>query len=116
VGYRFELWRHGFIGTAEASPLLAARRRILALLQTRPLKETIMTRFTNDNTEGYAPSDLRALNTAWNSLPCVVLDEDADIGAKSMLDHVSEQLLYSYDRGLRGEALVAFYYRAGAGI
>jgi hypothetical protein len=75
-----------------------------------------MTRFTDDNTNGYDASDLAALNAAWNTLPCLVLDEDADIGAQSMLDHVSEQLLYSYDRGLRGEALVAFYYAKEDGI
>jgi hypothetical protein len=75
-----------------------------------------MTRFTDDNTDGYDADDLRALNAAWDSLPCVVLDEDTDIGAQSMLDHVSEQLLCSYDRGLRGDALVAFYYAKEDGI
>jgi hypothetical protein len=70
-----------------------------------------MAYFTHDNTSGYDDADLAALNAAWNSLPCVVLDEEQDdIATKSMLDHISEELLFHYDQGLRGDALVAFYY------
>jgi hypothetical protein len=75
-----------------------------------------MTKFAEDNTEGYDAEDLKMLNAAWQSLPCVVLDEDDDIGARSMLDHIAERLLVEYDRGKRGEALVAFYYAAVDGI
>lgn len=73
-------------------------------------------RFTPDNTSGYSAADLKVLNAAWNSLPCVVLDEDADIGAQSMLDHISQELLHAYDQGRRGEALLAFYYDEEDGI
>lgn len=69
-----------------------------------------MAYFRTDNTQGYDADDLEALNSAWNSLPCVVLDEDDDITTKSMLDHISSELLFRYDHGLRGDALVAFYY------
>lgn len=69
-----------------------------------------MAYFRTDNTEGYDADDLAALNCAWQSLPCVVLDEEDDIATKSMLDHISAELLAAYDRGLRGNALVAFYY------
>ena len=70
-----------------------------------------MTRFTQDNTDGYDAADLKALNAAWDSLPISVAD-DTDIAVKSLQDHISEELLASYDRGLRGEMLLAFYYDA----
>ena len=68
--------------------------------------------FRPDNTEGYSRDDLRALNAAWDSLPISVADDWED-AVKSIQDHVAARLLAAYDRGLRGEELVAFYYREG---
>lgn len=67
-----------------------------------------MTRFTDQNTEGYDVTDLAALNDALAR----VLAKHADWLAsanedvrKSYEDHVSERLLAAYDVGKRGNAL-----------
>ncbi|HEY2418842.1 MAG TPA: hypothetical protein VGH84_13040 [Steroidobacteraceae bacterium] len=69
-----------------------------------------MAHFTHDNTNGYDDADLALLNRAYASLPVTVTDEDETIDSKSVCDYCAEQLLFAYDQGKRGDALVAWYY------
>ena len=71
--------------------------------------------FRGDNTDGYTAKDLEALNVAWESLPISVADAD-DIAVASVQKHIMTALMEHYDRGLRGEALIEFYYAAEDGI
>jgi hypothetical protein len=61
--------------------------------------------FRADNTEGYSTEDLALLNAAWASLGISVFDEEED-AVLSVQDHVAAELLFHFDRGLRGAALV----------
>lgn len=71
-----------------------------------------MKRFRADNTEGYTPNDLAALNWAFDRVmtrkrPIHRDDSELDhIVYKSWQDHVAEELLYLFDRGLRDSALI----------
>lgn len=59
-----------------------------------------MTRFTTDNTESYSKNQLADLNAAFevrmSELRCQGIDVDAD-DAKSLRDHVAEQVLADFD-------------------
>lgn len=68
-----------------------------------------MARFTDQNTEGYSASALTELNTAFErvcELGDLPTDHPSDFGMGSLADHIAETLLFSYDRGLRGKALI----------
>lgn len=60
-----------------------------------------MARFTMDNTEGYTTAQLADLNAAYSvrvaELRCQRVDVDSD-AAKSLLDHVAERVLATFDR------------------
>jgi len=73
-----------------------------------------MTRFRQDNTQGYDAADLTELNSAWEQITSHggYALEDGDDASKSMLDNWSETLLSEYDSGKRGESLVAWFYAA----
>ena len=69
-------------------------------------------RFTAMNTEGYSTADLAALNDAWEQITShgAPSDDSDAMEDHSLLSNWSEQLLYAYDMGKRGEALTAWFY------
>jgi hypothetical protein len=70
-------------------------------------------RFRQDNTEGYSDADLAALNAAFEEIMNANADLWAndtspgrDLAFKSWQDNVAEELLFRYDQGRRGDALL----------
>ena len=68
-------------------------------------------RFARDNTEGYTPAELTMLNAAWHRMAVSTMDETSD--DKSLMDHVAEELLFHFDQGARGDALILAVRAAG---
>lgn len=64
-----------------------------------------MTRFRQDNTDGYSDADLAALNEAFDEIVSANYDYRHDANCKSWQDSVAEKLLARYDNGVRGDAL-----------
>ena len=54
-----------------------------------------MTRFTNQNTEGYSDAELGELNRRFDA-ECTRIDPD-DSMSGSTYDHIAEQVLADYD-------------------
>ena len=67
-----------------------------------------MTRFRDDNTEGYSADELDELNEAFEQNMATVPDWMCgdDLAAGSYQDHVAEMVLSRFDRGLRGDDLL----------
>lgn len=70
-------------------------------------------RFRQDNTEGYIDADLAVLNAAFEEIMKANADLWADntspgrdLAFTSWQDNVAEELLFRYDQGLRGDALL----------
>jgi hypothetical protein len=70
-------------------------------------------RFRLENTEGYSDADLAALNAAFEEVMSANADlwandtsPDRDLAFRSWQDNVAEELLFRYDRGRLGDALL----------
>jgi hypothetical protein len=100
---------------ADEECVRTAARHLLAFIGegTSPRLGGPMTRFRQDNTQGYGDAELGELNAAWNRITShggYALEDSDLIHDKSMLDHWSETLLSEYDAGKRGDALVEWFY------
>jgi hypothetical protein len=67
--------------------------------------DTKMTRFTQQNTEGYSDADLEALNAAFDHITGSVRMGADRYDISLWHDHVAERLLARYDAGERGVKL-----------
>jgi hypothetical protein len=79
-----------------------------------------MARFTTDNTEGFQPDDLDALNEAYDTLMArdaqpddYGYDDDTDDTMAFLEKHISDRLNNVWQPGMDAPALVAAYDRHG---
>jgi hypothetical protein len=66
-----------------------------------------MTRFRQDNTQGYSDADLDEMNAVFDHIMTEDYpdSDEPDFNRKSFEDHVAEKIQFAFDQGARGASL-----------